>query len=636
MEIRKVCILLSSFALLPSAGLEAGESLPSIHLEARGMSKSCTDLGEALEASRKHGETSGKTITLGEGRYFLEETLVLHERDAGLTIMAKGDANVELIGGRAIRNWEPADGGFWVAELDEVRESGWRFRTLLVNGRVADRARFPANGRLQNLNEWEVRWLSTAEGGWERKPTKDELTRMTYREGDLNPEMKLENAEFTVFHKWDETLVPAKEIIAEDNTVVFSSPVGHPLGAFNVHDYVVWNTVRGMTTAGQWYLDKSAGKLYYWPLPNEDMGTIDVIAPVLESVIRIENTRNIQLKGLHIRAANTPVIVGDFGAKMFPGSISLENASHCRFENLEISGVTGWGLKLFGDHITVRDCHIHHVGAGAIRLIGSHALIDNNYLHHLGLTYPSTIALYVGVTDPNMEDEWIFGKDETHAVISHNEIHDSPYIGIGIGGSHHVVEFNKISRVMLELEDGSGIYATFCADLIMRNNIVRDVEPGKSGLNHAYYLDELSSNVLVEKNISLDVPAASHSHMAEGNTYRNNIFISKQPMTITLPRCGPAATLYDRNVFVSQSAITFVHPNILELKGNLFQAGGVFEQISDRYQRADPVALDLEGKNFISEAGIRILGDDVAFAPDSLAHELGIQEIMGSQAGLRK
>jgi nitrous oxidase accessory protein NosD len=191
----------------------------------------------------------------------------------------------------------------------------------------------------------------------------------------------------------------------------------------------------------------------------------------------------------------------------------------------------------------VRDCHIHHVGAGAIRLIGSHALIDNNYLHHLGLTYPSTIALYVGVTDPNMEDEWIFGKDETHAVISHNEIHDSPYIGIGIGGSHHVVEFNKISRVMLELEDGSGIYATFCADLIMRNNIVRDVEPGKSGLNHAYYLDELSSNVLVEKNISLDVPAASHSHMAEGNTYRNNIFISKQPMTITLPRCGPAATL---------------------------------------------------------------------------------------------
>jgi hypothetical protein len=39
------------------------------------------------------------------------------------------------------------------------------------------------------------------------------------------------------------------------------------------------------------------------------------------------------------------------------------------------------------------------------------------------------------------------------------------------------------------------------------------------------------------------------------------------------------------------------------LKGNLFQAGGVFEQISDRYQRADPVALDLKGDNRIGDAG---------------------------------
>jgi hypothetical protein len=105
--------------------------------------------------------------------------------------------------------------------------------------------------------------------------------------------------------------------------------VGHPLGAFKVNDYVVWNTVRGMTTAGQWYLDKSAGKLYYWPLPNEDMGTIDVIAPVLERCDPNREHAKHTTERSPYPAANTPLIVGDFGAKMFPGAISLENASHC-------------------------------------------------------------------------------------------------------------------------------------------------------------------------------------------------------------------------------------------------------------------------------------------------------------------
>jgi len=587
---------------------------------------------EALAASREYGLSSDKTIVLEAGRTFLEDTILLDARDTGLTIRSVEGETSELIGGRLITGWQQGENDFWTAPVPDTMDGSWNFRTLLVDGRVADRARYPESGRLQNRNKWDVRWLSTAEGGWERKPTVKDLTQMTFREGDLSPDLELENAEFTVFHKWDETLVAAERLIPDTNTVVFSNPTGHPFGAFGVKDYVVWNIAKGMTRPGQWYLDRIRGEVVYWPLPGEDMATLEVIAPTLENVIRLENTENVTLSDLRIRASTTPLIVGDFAAKLFDGAVSARNANYCVFENLEITGVTGWGLKLFGDHLTVKNCHVHAVGAGAIRLIGSHGLIENNHLHNLGLVYPSAIALYIGVTDPNMEDEWISGKDETHVTLRHNEIYDSPYIGIGIGGSDHIVEFNKVSRVMQELADGSGIYATFCGDMVMRNNVVRDIEQGKTKQNHAYYLDELSDGVVVENNIAINVPTVSHNHMAKNNLFRNNIFINPGTMRVTIPRSGPHT--YERNIFVSDSSVTFVHPKVLTLKGNLFQVGKVLEQISERYEKTDPTPIDLPAGNRIGDAGLIIDGDDISFKPDSLAVEMGIQPIKGSRAGL--
>ncbi|MEX0330060.1 MAG: sulfatase-like hydrolase/transferase [Puniceicoccaceae bacterium] len=608
------------------------EKTNPVELRADKQSKEFASITEAIEASRNYDINSGKTILLGDGSYDLDQTLYLDERDNGLVIKAKEGEEPVLTGGRRLTGWEKGDGDFWTAPAPGTRDGSWNFRTLLVNGRVADRARYPETGRLQNTNSWNVRWMSTAEGGWERRPSMEELTRMVYKDRDLGEWLNLENAELTIFHKWDETLVGVKEIIPEENTVVFSNRVGHPLGAFGVKDYVVWNIEKGMTRPGQWYLDRIRERVVYWPLPGEDMASLEVIAPITENVIRMENTENVVLKGLTIQAASTPLIVGDFGAKMFDGAVSASNASHCKFENLKISGVTGWGMKLFGDYLTVKDSHIHSVGAGAIRLIGSHALIENNYLHDVGKTYPSSIVLYVGVTDPNMKDEWEFGKDETHATLRHNEIHDGPYVGIGIGGSHHIIEFNKIHRVMQELEDGSGIYATFCGDLIMRNNLVRDIPPGPSGQNHAYYLDELSDGVLVENNISINVNAAQHNHMAKNNLLRNNIFISRGAMNITLPRCE--LHTYERNVFISDESVTFTHPGVVELNSNLFQAPVVMDQKLIMHKREDPVPMKLTGENQIADAGIIIDGDDILFEDDSPALKMGIKPVMGSKAGL--
>ena len=40
-----------------------------------------------------------------------------------------------------------------------------------------------------------------------------------------------------------------------------------------------------MTQPGQWHLDRTAGRLVYWPLPGEDMAKAEAIAPSPDAVV---------------------------------------------------------------------------------------------------------------------------------------------------------------------------------------------------------------------------------------------------------------------------------------------------------------------------------------------------------------
>lgn len=629
------CVVFVFVMSMVLAGCRSASVRPSegvVELRAAGGSVDFCSLEAALDASRKYTGESCKKIVLGGGSYFLEKPLLLDERDAGLVVEAKAGEVPVLFGGREISGWRLGENGFWVADLPEVQSGEWNFRSLLVNGRSAPRARYPDAGRLKHETMFKGKHVSTSEGLWEKEPSRDELTKLIFKAGDLGEWLEPENAELTIYHMWDETLVGVESIDLDTRALICSTPSGHPIGSFGARDYVVWNVKKGMTQPGQWYLDRVGGRLVYWPLPGENMDTAEVIAPVLENVVCLNNADNITLRGISIRSANTPLMKGDFAAKLFGGAVSAENSNHCTFENLDIAAVTGWGLKLFGDYIAVTNCHLHDVGAGGLRLIGSHARIENNHIHHVGVTYPSAIALYVGSTDPNMVDEWEFGRDETHALIRHNEIHDGTYAGIGIGGGQHTVEYNKVYCVMQELRDGAALYATFCKNLVLRNNVVRDLKADPKIA--AYYLDERSDHALVENNISINVAKPSQNHMAAGNVYRNNIFISEEVMSISMPRCEEMT--FERNVFVSSDSVQFsVAENQLILRDNVFDVPKVQErQISPKYKKGPFVPLPLPEGNQMGDAGLKIAGDDISIYAGSAAAACGVRPVKGSEAGV--
>ncbi len=570
-------------------------------------------LTAARDAARKLTPDQPRRIVVRAGRYLLEEPLVLGPEDSGLTIEAAADEQVELYGGRRITGWRAEGERLWAADLPDVAEGKWDFRMLVVNGRFCRRARLPKEGTFAHLSEFNVPWMSTTGGGWQRKPTDEELTTLRYRPEDLGPWLDIKNAELTVYHMWDESVVGVAAMDEAAHTLTFSNPAGHPPGAFGVKKYVVWNVKEGITEPGQWYLDRSAGKVVYWPLPGEDMTEAAVFAPTTESIVRIQGekeapVRNVTVRGLSLSVTNTPLQAGGFGAGRFDGAISLRFAESCSLEGLTLVNVGGQAIKVQdAASVRVEGCEVHDVGACGIIVRGSGCIVTDNHVHHIGLTYPSAIAVWSGGNGVQ---------------IAHNEIHDTPYTAIACGGDDHLIESNLVHHAMQELKDGAGIYITFCKRVTLRGNFIRDIaEVGGYG-SSAYYLDEQAEDCLVEGNLSLRVPRPSHNHMAKNNTIRGNVFICEGDATLTFPKSTDFT--FEENVICAEGKIAFSNPEaITEATANvLFSATGTIEGAPEGSIAEDPLVS-------VSENGV------VAYHVDSPALKLGIAPLDVRGAGRR-
>jgi hypothetical protein len=592
----------------------------------------CTDgpfatLGAACRAARKSGIKRARTIVVQAGEYFLDEPVVLAAEDRGLTIEAAPGAAVRLYGGRKVSGWEKDGDTFYAAELPGVKEGRWDFRALIVNGRYCPRARLPKEGYFQHESVFDVPWMTTTGGGWKRKPTGEELTTMKYRPGDLGPWLDARNAEISVYHMWDESLVGVSANDPNAHTLTFSTPSGHPPGAFGVRKYVVWNVREGMTRPGQWYLDRTRGKVVYWPLPGEDMSEAQVVAPAVASIIALKGTkqrsvRDVTIRGLTLSATTTPLKAGGFGAARFDGAVNATFAENCTFAGLEIVNAGGQALKVSGSDLRIERCHTHHVGACGVRFRGDGIEVTDNHIHDVGLTYPSAIALTGG--GENCE-------------IAHNHVHHTPYSAVTCGGENNRIESNRIHHAMQELHDGAGIYCFAGQGLILRGNFIHDIiDTGGYGAS-AYYLDERSENCLVEGNLSVNVVRPSHNHMAVNNAIRNNVFIHEGDMQLTFPRSS--GYTFEKNVLCAGGKIAFDNfEAISTAAGNVFFSGtGQVEcRKLDRYSRTGSYSLEPGASNDQTDPMLTAYKQGkVEFAPGSAALKLGISPIDVSRAGPR-
>ncbi len=487
-------------------------------------------LARAVEVSREAGIAPRRIVVL-PGEHAVAKTIDLTDADAGLCFEGQGAERPLVHGGRALSDWHREGDKFWAVDVPKAKDGKWDFRVLVVNGRIAERSRLPETGHFEHLSRFNVTYMSAAGGHWQRKPTDEELTTMQYKPEDLGPWLDVNNAEVVVYHMWSESLVGVAENDVANHTLRFKTKAANPPGAFRVQKYVVYNLREGLKHPGQWYLDRTAGKVVYWPLPDEDMSKAHVFAPVVKTLFSANFKKDAPNCGptfrhLKLSVTDIPATNASFGGLAYPGAVELAKAHGATLEDVEATALGGWFVKEHHSRdVAVRNCHIHHLGTSGVRLAQANGAIENNQIHHMGLLCNNAVGLYVSG-----------GKEYR---IRRNVVHDTPYCGMIVGGfgQDYRVEENLVYRAMQVLHDGAAFYCGQSVRLQLRRNIVRDTEAVGQGYGvSAYYLDEKSTDCLVEGNVSINVSRPTHNHMTVNCTLRNNVFIHESDMTLSFAR----------------------------------------------------------------------------------------------------
>ncbi len=521
----------------------------------------------AVRAEVAKGLQRPVRVVIGAGTYCLNQTLLLEPGDSGtaehaITWAAAVGEKVVISGGRPIIGWQRQEGNLWVASVPWARQKG--FRELYVNGKRAVRARAPnANAAVPY---WLVR-LSNLSGDLS-------TFELSFGEGQPSALAKPSEAEVVTLGNFEVFRKPVASFQPTGGTLVLARPhLAAEAAPWNWPRVGRWGFLEGtrefLDASGEWYLDQTAGVVYYQAGAAEDLSTAEVMAPVLTQILEIKGTserpvRNVQFTGLRFAHAGWSLPPGGYygvqachfmtgGAAPTPWrlvgpALRWQWAEQCALLGGELAHTGGSGVHLATG---CRGCRIEgnrvwDIGGNGLQIgndggpdnpegvtdpstlqrVVRDNRVANNEVHHCGVEYYGAVGIWVG-----------FAAATT---VAHNLVHDLPYSGISVGWrwapvrtviQDNVVEYNHIYRVMGSLTDGAGIYTLgWQPGTILRGNLIHDVlrSPYAQGPpNDGIFFDQFSKGFLVEANTvynTADQPVRHNKNQPDWHIWKDNSF----------------------------------------------------------------------------------------------------------------
>lgn len=623
------------------------------------------------EFRRSHGGRlpGPVTVRLRGGVYRLEQTLVFTPEDSGapaapVTYEASPGERPVLSGGRPVRGWTRHDERLWAAHVPWAASSESPPCQLFVNGARRPRARTPNEGAY-----FYSRRLLLGQG----EPP--QCLGLVSQPGDLEPWDAAEDALICLFHNWVNSYNRVREADWERRRLTFARPAGIFFLGPSVR-YYVENTFAALDHPGEWYLDRRAGVLYYYPLPDEDVTAAEVILPVVrQTLVRFEGdplaglyVEHLVFRGLsfqHTDADLSPTYEHSVqGANCQRGALFATGLRDTLIEQCEFTRLGEHAVSLregCADN-TIRQCYIADTGGGGVYLseaaprrtdpsgLTLRTTVENNFIHDGGHIFRASCGVFLAGA-------------ASHNRILHNEICDLSWVGIHVGWSwtgrepaythHNEVGYNHIHHLGNGvLNDLGGIYTLGVSPgTVLHHNHIHDItrfEQGRLGYGGwGIYLDAGSSEIQVEDNVVHDTRDGGlhvHNHSYPyGNRIVNNVFAYGQDAQlirnadhdpeswhVDLERniaCGAGPAMLggsnwrpesrfrsDRNVFWCERG----SPDFAGMSfGEWQQTGRDAHSIV-----ADPRFADAPGRDF-------------RLRPDSPALALGIRPIDLSETGLQ-
>ena len=620
-------------------------------------------IGWALDRLAASPPTGPATIWLDEGTHYLDEPLVLGPELPAVTFAALPGKTVVLSGGRRIGGWtEQIESGrrVWRTTLREVAKSSWYFRSLFVNGAPRQRPRLPKTGTYRIASVPGM----TFEGFI--GPPESHHETFFCAPGEVQNWRNLADIDAVAVHYWMEERLPLARVNPATGEVVACVKPWFPLkddASSQCARFWFENVAEALEEPGQWYLDRPTGELTYLPRADEQIATTEIIAPVLDHLVRIEGrperpVQGIVLKGLTLAHADWSHIPGRGtdaqAASSVPALVQLSHARQCAIEDCQIGPAGPYGIEVGpgcrGNRITGN--RLIHLGAGGIKVTGcgsydpagrcSHTLIEKNEITDCGTIFLSAVGILIVHSD--------------HNIVRANHIHHIEYSGIscgwtwGFGDSpthHNVLENNHLHHLGSGLlNDMGGIYTLGeQPGTVIRHNHIHHIIACNYG-GWAIYADEGSSYLTIENNLLHHTSSECvNLHYGRENILRNNVMLYSGLGVVSISAAGADynSLNLERNILIGDGKPVLVARdgdsltqrgfrsdlNLLwDLHGPVFGGDESRDEFSHVvWKRYDLVQLQALGYDLHSRTADPCFADlakgNFVLSPDSPAHALG-------------
>jgi len=533
----------------------------------------------------------GIEIIVENGTYRLSETLFIRPEDSGTDgsptiIKAAPNARPVFSGGIEIRGWRKLQASViglpatsktkvWMTDVP-MKGNIIPFRQLWINGVKAIRAKAQNADTLSRILSWDHK-LQTC---WIPKPAGIDLS-------------SAKGVEMFIHQWWAIAILRVKsmKIVGDSAQLSFYQPESriqseHPWPAPWISKetgnsaFYLTNAIQFLDEPGEWYLDQQEGKIYYYPRNNENMNSVSVVAPILESIVNIQGTvdrpvSNIFFNGIsfehtgwlrpsqqgHVALQDGMYFLDAYKLKV-PGTSekkTLENlawvgrpaaavevsySSNIKFENCRFQHLASTGLDfqegVNNSNMTgnlFKDVGGNAILAGVFSDEAMEAHLPYNPTEKREVTTDITISNNL-ITDVANEDWGCVGIAAgfvKNTAIEHNDISDVPYSGISIGWGwtplsnamqNNKITANKIHRYAKQLYDVAGIYTLSAQPgSTINDNYIDSIykAPYAHLPGHWFYIytDEGTSGVTVKNNWTPSEKFLQNAN-GPGNSWENN------------------------------------------------------------------------------------------------------------------
>jgi hypothetical protein len=313
------------------------------------------------------------------------------------------------------------------------------------------------------------------------------------------------------FYDWADTYESVASIDVARHTISTRPPHG-AYGYKKGQRYYALNLLCELDSPGEYYVDRAAGRLYFWPPSPIRDG--DAVVSMADGLVTMRDVSNVTIRGLTLEACRGT-------------AVAISGGAHDRVERCTIRNTGGLGAFISGgtDNGVVR-CDIHATGQGGISLNGGDRktlapggdFAEDNEVHDFSRVC-RTYRPAVGV-------EGVGNR------VSHNLLYDGPHCAILLGGNDHVIEYNEIHNVCFECGDVGAFYMGrdwTARGTVIRYNFFHDISgPGLYGAQ-GVYLDDAASGITIFGNVFCRVTKAAFIGGGRDNTVENNLFIDCEP-----------------------------------------------------------------------------------------------------------